>query len=244
MDAKPLSTKQENPFLSLVANIALPIFILDKFSGAWGPDGPKLALILAVSIQVAYALYDYSQRKKISPIFLLGFINVLLTGTLGLLALEGIWFAIKEASFPLLIGIFVFASSFTKKPLIEMLISNPQVMKRDLLNQRLSERGTDKEFHKHLQLSTRLFSLSFVLSALLNFWLARKIFIEIDPALDEYSRQIILNEQISSMTWQGFVVIMLPSMLCLAGVFWHVFYGVKKFSGLGPNELIEGSQKS
>ena len=49
-------------------------------------------------------LWDLKKKGKVNPISVLGLANVGLTGTLGYVQAEGIWFAVKEAGIPLLIG--------------------------------------------------------------------------------------------------------------------------------------------
>ena len=57
-------------------------------------------------------------------ISVLGLLNILFSGILTILALGGIWFAVKEAFFPLLIGGFVLASSFTLNPFFKTILND------------------------------------------------------------------------------------------------------------------------
>ena len=168
----------------------------------------------------------------------LGLINVLLTGGLAVLQLGGIWFAIKEAAFPALVGLFVLGSSFTRRQFIETLFLNPSMMNVALLEQRLEEHGKQKEFHLHLRQATMWLSLSFALSAILNFVLARKIFLTIDPSLNAEAYSLALNEQIAKMTTWSMAIIMVPSMIFLIGVFMYLFKGIKRHAGLTMEDLL------
>ena len=96
----------ENAFINLLVNIAIPVLILNKLSQK---IGPTQALILAVAFPLTYGIYDLIRRKKWNAFSLLGLLNVSITGSLAVFGLGGVWFQIKEAAFPLLIGIFVFA---------------------------------------------------------------------------------------------------------------------------------------
>lgn len=227
---------QENGLLNIIFNIVLPVLILNKLSKF---IGPFWALILALAFPLGYGAYDLIKRKKFNAFSALGLLNVLLTGGLALLGLNGFWFAVKEAAFPALVGIFVVGSAFTKKPFIETLFLNPALMKVDLLEERLKENGKQKDFHDHMKKATIWLSLSFAFSAVCNFVLARRIFIDIDPTLTADAQSTVLNEQIAQMTTWSMAIIMVPSMIFLLGIFWYLMRGIKQHSGLSTEELLK-----
>ncbi|MBV2168645.1 MAG: hypothetical protein KUL82_08055 [Bdellovibrio sp.] len=226
---------KENGLLNLVFNIVLPVLILNKLSKFIGPPA---ALVLALAFPLGYGIYDLVKRKKVNAFSALGLLNVLFTGGLALLGLHGFWFAIKEAAFPTLVGLFVLGSAFTQRPFIETLFLNPAIMKVELLEQRLQEHGKQKEFHAHMKSATVWLSLSFAFSAVCNFILARRIFINIDPTLSSEAQSVILNEQIAQMTTWSMAVIMVPSILFLLGIFWYLMRGIKQHAGLSTEELL------
>lgn len=236
--SQPSQPKQENSFLNLIFNILLPVLILNKTSGFIGPLG---ALFLALAFPLAYGTYDLIQRRKVNAFSALGLLNVLFTGGLALMGLNGFWFAVKEAAFPSLVGLFVFGSAFTRRPFIETLFLNPALMKVDLLEERLQEKNNKTEFHSHMKKATLWLSLSFVFSAILNFVLAKRIFINIDPALTPEAQSIILNEQIAKMTTWSMVVIMVPSIIFLIAIFLYLLKGIKDYAGLSTEELLKES---
>lgn len=229
---------KENGFLNIIFNILLPVLILNKLSKF---IGPVAALVLALAFPLGYGAYDLIKRKKMNAFSVLGLLNVLLTGGLAVLGLSGFWFAVKEAAFPALVGCFVLGSAFTKKPFIETLFLNPSVMKVDVLEQKLAENGKQSEFHDHMRKATYWLSLSFVFSAICNFILARRIFINIDPTLTSDAQSLILNEQIADMTTWSMAIIMVPSILFLLGIFWYLMRGIKEFSGLSIDQLMQES---
>ncbi|MEK2645664.1 VC0807 family protein [Bdellovibrio sp. BCCA] len=230
--------QQENGLLNLIFNIVLPVLILNKLSKF---IGPLAALLLALAFPLGYGAYDLVKRKKANAFSALGLLNVLLTGGLALLGLHGFWFAVKEAAFPTLVGLFVFGSAFTKRPFIETLFLNPSVMKVDLLEQRLAEHGKQAEFHEHMRKATLWLSLSFVFSAVCNFVLARRIFINIDTTLSPEAQSLVLNDQIATMTTWSMAIIMVPSILFLLGIFWYLMRGIKQYAGLSTEELLKES---
>lgn len=231
-----VESKKENPFYNILFNVILPILILNK-GGKWIKPA-ELNLIIALFFPIAYGIYDYIKLKKANYISLFGILNVAFTGGLALLKLDGIWFAIKEAAFPALIGVFVFISAYTKNPFIKSMFMNPQLMKLDLLNKNISENKTEIQFNALLKKGTILLSLSFFLSAFLNFALAYKVFTPIDISLAEEARGQILNEQIAEMTKLSFVVIMIPSMISLVGIMMYLFKQLKALTGLRQEDLF------
>lgn len=227
--------KQENPWLNLVFNILLPVLILNKLSKF---IGPLWALILALAFPLGYGAYDLIKRKKTNALSVLGLLNVLLTGGLALMGIQGMWFAVKEAAFPTLVGLFVLGSAFSKKPFIETLFLNPTVMRTELLEERLRSNQKESEFHLHMRRATMWLALSFAFSALLNFLLARRIFTDIDQTLTPDAQSVALNDQIAQMTTWSMAVILVPSMIFLMGIFWYLMRGIKNTTGLKMEELL------
>lgn len=228
--------KQENQFISLLFNIVIPVAILNKGSTYLGTQN---ALLLALAFPLGYGGYDFYQRGKMNFISLLGLLNVAFTGGLALSGLTGIWFAVKEAAFPALIGLFVLGSAFSKKPFVSAIFLNEQFIKLHLVEEKIELNNAGEEMKKLLKLSTILLSLSFALSAFLNFALAKYIFKPIDP-LNTQSAEI-LNQQIAQMTSWSFVVIMIPSITFLSGVYWYFMNRLSKLTGL-PHSIIFKNQ--
>ena len=109
--------KQQNSFTNILFNILIPVLILNK-GHKYGLDA-KASVVIALAFPLFFTVKSLVQEKKFDFVSLLGLLNVLISGVLTLLTLGGIWFAVKEAAFPLLIGCFVLASSFTKNPFFQ-----------------------------------------------------------------------------------------------------------------------------
>ncbi len=204
------SPPPENPLLNILINILLPVVILNKASNYLDP---KLTLLIALAFPLAYGIQDYIRRKHKNYVSLLGILNILLTGGLALMKLQGIWFAVKEASLPLALGLMVLVSYWTKNPAAKMIFCNPQVMNLELIEERLQFFNRNGDFLALLKRTTLWLSLSFLISAILNFVIAYRIFVDIDSGLDSLAREQILNEQIARMTWMGFAMIAAPLMI-------------------------------
>lgn len=227
--------KNENGLLNILVNVIIPVTILNKFSTQLGP---VLALVLALGFPLIYGIYDLWKKRKINYFSLLGLINVSVTGSFALLHLDGHWFMIKEAFFPALIGLFVLFSSFTEKPFIESLLLNPQIMNIDLIHSKLEEAGEWDIFERHTKFCTQLLAASFGFSSILNYILANQIFTPIDPNLDQFTQDTLLNEQIGRMTGWGNAIVMVPSMIFLLGILWYLIRGIQKATGLHYNEFL------
>jgi len=145
-------------FWSLILDVALPVMILNRAAPYLEPNGPLKALIIAISLPLLHGLYGLFSDKKINWISVLGLFNVALTGGFGLMKLEGIWFAIKEASVPSLIGLFVFASTFRKKPMFGFFIEQASVFKVDFIQEKLQEYKRVEDYKALIKKCTLLFS--------------------------------------------------------------------------------------
>lgn len=204
------TAKPDNPLLNILINIILPVFILNKGGKYFDPH---VTLVVALAFPVIYGAQDYIRRGHKNYVSLLGLLNILLTGGLALMSLGGIWFAVKEMSLPLFLGLIVLGSAWTRNPAARMMFCNPQVLNMALIEERLLKFNAQDKFLWLLKKTTLWLSVSFFLSAALNFLLAVRIFTDIDPALTATEQSLILNDQIAKMTAMGFGVIALPLMI-------------------------------
>ncbi len=236
--SRPQAQKPENPWINILFNILIPVFILNQLTRRLDENGPLIALLVALAFPLGYGIYDYLTRKKKNWLSLLGIVNVGFTGGMGLFQLEGIWFAIKEATFPALIGIAVYVSAFTRNPLMKLMAVDTGALDMQRISLRLMELGKEGAFFAHLRKSTKLMAVSFAISSFLNFVIAIRVFTQIDTALPELERQAILNEQIADMTWLGFAFIALPLMVFTFAVMWYLIAGIKRLTGLSLEEIM------
>ena len=166
--------QKNDSFSNILFNILIPFLILNK-GHKLGLE-PHYAVIIALAFPVYFSVQSLRETKKINFIAVLGLMNVLVSGALTLLALGGIWFAIKEAAFPLLIGVFVLISSWTTKPFFKTLFMNPSTFDIAKIESKLETETNRQRFHQLMKHTTQLLSVSFLMSALLNFGFALKIF--------------------------------------------------------------------
>jgi hypothetical protein len=96
--------KRENLLLSMAFNIVIPLLVLTKLSSE-DRLGPVMALIVGLAFPLCYGIWDLLKRKQVNFVSILGLISVGLSGTFGLMELDPLWLAVKEASIPLGIGL-------------------------------------------------------------------------------------------------------------------------------------------
>jgi intracellular septation protein A len=227
--------EKSNPLVNLLFNIILPILVLNKLSAIMGAVP---ALILALSAPFIYLVWDLWKMKKVNYFSVLGLLNVGLTGGLAVLNLDGFWFWIKEAAFPGLVGIFVLGSAWTRRPFIQTLMLNPEIMNLELIESRVQAKGESHLLERLAQKATILLSLSFFVSSILNFVVARRIFLPISSEIQGEARSLLLNEQIAEMTKVSFPIILVPSFILLMGLMFYLLHRLKKLTGLKLEEII------
>ncbi len=222
--------QKENLLLNLACNAAAPSFILTKGAKLLHLE-PKVALVVALSFPLAYGIYDLIKRRNFNFLAALGFVSTLATGGLGLLKLAPFWFAVKEAVVPTLIGLTVVVSQWTKKPLVRTMLFNDQVIDVPRVEAALEAKGQKPAFLKLLKDSSWLLASSFVISAILNFGLAR-VLIKSLPDTPEF------NAELGRMTLWSWPVIVVPSMVIMVIALWRLLKGLERLSGLTLDEIL------
>jgi hypothetical protein len=230
----------ENPFVNLIFNVLLPVMILNQLTKHLGPEGPTIALVVALAIPLSYGAYDLVKNNRKNWLSFFGLVNVGFTGGLALFELEGMWFALKEAAFPLAIGVGVLISHAMGAPFFKKLFWNPAVFDVTKINESMSGHpNADARIDSLFRRGNLIFAGSFFISSALNFFLADRIFKKIDATLTPEARKTILNEQIAQMTWQGYVVIALPLMLLMMGLIFYLVHELRKMTGLSTEEIFK-----
>ncbi len=224
-----------NPFLNIFINIVFPAVILNKFSS---PErlGPYLGLLVAMSLPILYGAWEFYTTKHHNFISVIGFVSILLTGGLGLLQVDGFWFAVKEASVPALIGIATLVSMKTSKPFVKLMLYNDKVINVTLVDQALDKNNARKGFDSLMLQTTLVLAASFCLSAVLNFWLA--IWILKSPAGTP-----AFNEELGKMTALSYPIIVIPSLTVMMIAVWMLIRGLKKLTGLEMHDIMSDQTK-
>lgn len=224
------------PMIDLLVSIIVPSVVLMKFSDndALGASG---ALITALAFPLGWGLFELFKYKKFNWVALLGLISVILTGGIGLHQLDPKWLAIKEAAIPGLLGLVVLVSTFTRYPLIKIMLFNPAIMDVEKIKKRLEEVGYSQEFDNRLLKISYLFSATFFFSSLMNFILATWI-VTSPPG------SVAFNEELAWMTLLSYPVIVIPSMLMMMGIFYYLWRTIHSMTGLSLENILASHKKN
>lgn len=225
-----MTQHKSRPLIDLLVSIALPSFILMKFSGD-EHLGTAGALVLALAFPIGWGLYELIRFRIKNFIALLGLISVLLTGGIGLFKLDTEWLAIKEAAIPAILGMVVIISAQIGKPLIKVLLFNPMVMDTEKVNRILRERGHEATFLGSLTRATYLLGGTFFFSAVMNYLLATWI-------VTSPTGSVAFNEELGRMTLLSYPVIAIPSIVMMLTIFYLLWRRIHLLTGLKLEELL------
>jgi hypothetical protein len=219
-----------NPLVEIAITIIVPAVILMQLSGA-DSLGSLRALLLALAFPLGWGLWDGWRRRKLNWLAVLGVVSTLLTGGIGLLALDAKWLAVKEAAVPTLIGVIILGSAWTKAPLIHLLVFNASLFDVNRVTQALLAKGTAGAFEQRLRLGTMLLAGTFFFSAVANYILAR--WVVTSPAGTE-----AFNQELGRLTLLSYPVIAIPSTLMMMGLLLWLAREAKALTGLDMGDML------
>jgi hypothetical protein len=219
--------------LNLFITVILPVIILTRFSDD-DSLGPDRALVLALALPLGWAIWELARSRRVSASPIIGAVGVLLTGGFRLFEIPPKWFAIKEASIPAALALAILVSAWIGKPLARVFLN--QVLDKERIDVALAERGNADEYERRTSIATYLLAGAFVLSAMLNFALAR-IIVTADPGTDRF------NDQLGRMTALSYPVIMVPVMIVLMGTIFYILNMVGKLTGLEIEDMMKQKPK-
>ena len=223
--------KRENIWMNLGLNVLVPSLLMTKGKTWLGIESPAVLLVIALAFPISYGIYDFVTRKKYNFFSVIGFVSILISGGVGLLELDKDWIAIKEAAIPALFAIAVFFSLWTPFPLIRTFLYNPEIFDVPKIEAALVEKNTKEGFEKLLVQCTLLLVASFILSAGLNYGLAR-YFIRSETGTDEFVQEM------GKMTAWSWPVITLPSMAVMMVAFFKLIGGIKRYTGYEVDDVV------
>jgi hypothetical protein len=227
----PLAAKKpENPWASIVLNVVLPALVLTKLSGE-ANLGPKLALLVALSFPIAYSVWDFWVRRSFSFIAGIGILGVLSKGGMGLMQLNHFWFAVNEAAVPTIIALALWVSMRVGRPLVNTFLMNESVMNVSAIAAAIDTRGQRSEYDQLIRQSTYLLILSFIVSAVLNFFLAW-LLLKSPVGSEKF------NEEMGYMTAVSMPVILLCSTSILGFALWRMIKRLESLTGMDTESLF------
>lgn len=241
--------KEESPLANIILNVLLPVMVLSYMSKDGGEKpwhlGPHKALAIAIAIPLAYGIYHFIKTQKFNLFSGIGLISVLLTGgvTLYLWNEDGsvkpdapLWFGLKEAIQPIILGVVVLASHRTKSPLFREFIYNDGIFDVSRVEKKVKEGGLEEPYNKLLFKNTLIFCASFIISAILNMFLAHYFLGSLD--FNAENARELYNQGVAKITGWGFVVIGLPLFVLAGFVMFKHAKDLRKLTGLEKDEVM------
>lgn len=227
--------EQPHPLVDVLLTVILPSVVLESLSK---PErlGPAWALVVALLMPIGFGIYCFVKKRGLNFFSILGFIAVVVTGGLGLLNLSSSWFAAKEAAFPVFLGLAFPLSFYWKKPLVNELLLNPQVINHPMLNAALDTETKRSLFRGLLGRASWALAGTMFLSAIANAWM---ILIFLDgktPGTEEYIQAI------GRQNWVGFLVIGIPMMAALMLLLFWMLRRIERLTGLERADLMNPGQ--
>ena len=217
--------------IDVVVNIVIPVVVLSKFSSEQSL-GPMWAFFLALSFPLCMSLHSlFFSSKKINIFNILGLLNVVITGGLGLLQLDGIWFAVKEASVPMILAIVLLISIKWKDPLIKRFILNDLLFDMKKINYQLQLKSTTHLMDHYLKNLNSALVVSFIVSSILNFFLAYIL-------LKSPAGTAQFNQELAYMHLLSFPVISVPCLIVLSIGFYIFIKNLSSITDLAFEDLI------
>ncbi len=211
-------------------NIALPTVVL-----IWGGSTlgwpPPVVLVVALLGPLAYGGWELATARTVNHVSILGVISVLATGGIGLLELDAGWVAVKEAAVPLVLGAIVVISAFTRWPVVKTFLFDADILDVPRIEEALEHRGGREALAADLKRATLGVSVSFLLSAILNYGLATWI-------VRSPTGTVAFNEELGRLTAWSFPVIAVPSALIMLAVMAWLLQRLRAHTGLSLEAMM------
>ena len=248
---------QEHPLANILINVLIPVLALSylskdpEFQQAIGKSvrpwhlGPVKALCVALVFPIGYGIWHFVKTRKGNFFSALGMASVALTGglTIYLWNNDGtvkphadVLFGLKEASIPLILGIAVIGSHYTKSPLLRLFLYSDSLFDIPKIEAKVSELNAGASYQKILFQATLLFAASFFLSMVLNFGLALYFLGSLDHTAP--NARELYNEQVAKLTGWGFAVIGVPILVFLFLTLRRLLGQLRSLTGLKDDELM------
>jgi hypothetical protein len=248
---------QEHPLANILINVLIPVLALSylskdpEFLKAVGKTvrpwhlGPVKALFVALAFPIGYGVWHFVKTRKGNFFSALGMVSVALTGglTIYLWNKDGtvkphadVLFGLKEASIPLILGVAVIGSHFTKSPLLRLFLYSDSLFDIPKIERKVAELNADISYQKILFQATLLFAASFFLSMVLNFGLALFFLGDLDHAAP--NARELYNEQVAKLTGWGFAVIGVPILGFLFLTLRRLLAQLRALTGLTDDEIM------
>jgi len=132
----------------------------------------------------------------------------------------------------LIIAIVIYVSIKMNKNVVSSLFFNEDVIDMKRINCVLDEKGKREEFDTMFRKSSYWVVVSFLLSSILNFTLAR-IILQSPPGTEAYTAEI------GKLTGLSFPVIAVPCTIILVVVMFYIFKQITRLTGIPLEEIVK-----
>jgi len=122
----------------------------------------------------------------------------------------------------------------TKRPLVKEFLYNEQIFDVTRIRSELETRNNEEAFNKLLRTCTFLLALSFLISSVLNYLMA-KIYVHTAPSVNLEA----FNAEVGTMQAWSYLFIVLPTSIVTIGALLLLLRGIKRLTGLGLEEAMK-----
>lgn len=220
-----------NPLAEIILTIALPSLVLDQLSKPTSL-GPFWALVVSLLFPVGFGLWCLWKKTGWNVFSVLGFVTILLSGSLGLLKLDAFWFAVKESAMPVMLGLAFPLTHRFGRPLINALVMQPHLLNLKSLNGSLADDAKRSAFDGALFRASCGMGLGMFGSAVANFFLALWLLGGKEPGSEAFVKGI------GKLNWMGLLVIGVPMMAVMMLVFVWLLRQIQRITGLDRDDLL------
>ena len=242
--------KKESPLISILFNIFIPVLIL-KNGNDWILDTlayfklsiqesniinlSSVTFLIALAFPITYFINDFFKRKTFNLISILGFINVLLTGGIGVFGakfgLSKNWFIFKEGFLPLFIGLLLLIMKKYRQNSFNKILLNETLFDNYKIRSSIKEEEQNN-FEKLLGRASAHFILGLFISSIIQFILASTIVVS-DPGEPSF------NDQVATMTWVSYFAVLVPTILIVGKGYWELIIGIEKITNIKKEEFLK-----
>ena len=249
----PKNIDKESPLISLCFNILIPVLILkngdnwihkilDLFDISELPLQLKgeinlssITFLIALIFPIAYFIYDLLKRKNVNVISILGFINVLLTGGIGIFGerfgLSKNWFIIKEGALPSLIGLALITLRKIRKESFNNILLNDMLFDNYKISSSINYERQN-EFERIVYKAGSHFIMGLFISSFVQFVLA-SIIVTANPG------EPLFSEQVATMTWVSFLAVFVITLSIVGKGYLGLISGIEKITGLKKEDFLK-----